>query len=181
MVKKSRKSVLIKKILFCDGAAGSQFHLFAALPFVANKGEVIWARIPNLPSGQIYKCGLSIVPWKEDIFWIGSTYEWDFEHDQPTAAFRERVDNTLQQWLKLSYKVLDHQTSLRPANLERRPFVGLHPRFTSVGILNGMGTKGCSLAPWFARELTDHLLRGQPLHPQADVGRFSKILSRFTD
>lgn len=175
------RDIRAKKILFCDGAAGSQFHLFAALPFVANKGEVIWARIPNLPSGQIYKCGLSIVPWKEDIFWIGSTYEWDFEHDQPTAAFRERVDNTLRQWLKLSYKVLDHQASLRPANLERRPFVGLHPRFTSVGILNGMGTKGCSLAPWFARELTDHLLRGQPLHPQADVGRFSKILSRFSD
>lgn len=177
----SYRDIKAKKILFCDGAAGSQFHLFAALPFVANKGEVIWARIPDLPANQIYKCGFSIVPWKDDIFWIGSTYEWDFEHDQPTDAFRNRVNNTLQEWLKVSFEILDHKASLRPANLERRPFVGLHPQFKSVGILNGMGTKGCSLAPWFAHELADHLIQGLPIHPQADISRFSKILSRFTD
>lgn len=170
-----------KKILFCDGAAGSQFHLFADLPFVANKGEVIWVRIPDLPSHQIYKYGLSLVPWKDDIFWMGSTYEWDFEHDQPTSAFRDRVSATLQHWMKLPFELMDHKASLRPANLERRPFVGLHPQFSSVGILNGMGTKGCSLAPWFSHELADHLIQGFPIHPQADISRFSKILSRFTD
>lgn len=173
------RDIKANKILFCDGAAGSQFQMFAALPFVANKGEVIWARIPGLPSGQIYKCGLTIVPWNEDIFWIGSTYEWDFEDDQPTEAFRDRVNNTLKAWLKLPFELLDHKASLRPANMERRPFVGLHPQYSSVGILNGMGTKGCSLAPWFARELANHLIHGLPIHPQADISRFSKILSRF--
>lgn len=175
------RGITAQKILFCDGAAGSQFHLFSALPFVANKGEVIWARIPELPSTHIYKAGMSLVPWKEDIFWVGSTYEWDFEHDQPTSAFRERVNGFLQQWLKVPFEIIEHKASLRPANLERRPFVGLHPQYPSVGILNGMGTKGCSLAPWFARELTDQLLHGHSLHPQADISRFKKILSRFNE
>lgn len=172
------RDITAKKILFCEGAAGSQFELFSALPFVANKGEVIWARIPELPSGHIYKAGLSLVPWKEDVFWIGSTYEWDFDHELPTQEFRNRVLLLLQQWLKLPFELLEHKASLRPANLERRPFVGLHPHFPTVGILNGMGTKGCSLAPWFARELTDHLLYGKTIHPQADINRFEKILSR---
>jgi hypothetical protein len=44
--------------------------------------------------------------------------------------------------------------------------------------MNGMGTKGCSLAPWFARELANHLLLGTPIHPQADIGRFTKILGK---
>ena len=173
------RDITAKKIIFCDGASGGRIPLFSSLPFVANKGEVIWASIPALPADHIYKMGLSLVPWEEDVFWVGSTYEWDFEHEQPTDAFRDRVTTLLQQWLKVPFTLLEHKASLRPANLERRPFVGVHPAYPAVGILNGMGTKGCSLAPWFARELADHLLFGHPIHPQADVQRFSKILSRF--
>jgi glycine/D-amino acid oxidase-like deaminating enzyme len=56
--------------------------------------------------------------------------------------------------------------------LERRPFVGLHPQNPRLGILNGMGTKGCSLAPYFARQLVRHLLYKEPIHPEASVSRF---------
>lgn len=175
------RDITAEKIIFCDGASGGRIPLFSGLPFVANKGEVIWASIPALPADHIYKIGLSLVPWEADVFWVGSTYEWDFEHEQPTDAFRDRVTTLLQQWLKVPFTLLEHKASLRPANLERRPFVGVHPAYPAVGILNGMGTKGCSLAPWFARELADHLLFGHPIHPQADVQRFAKILSRFNN
>jgi hypothetical protein len=50
--------------------------------------------------------------------------------------------------------------------------------FETVGILNGMGTKGCSLAPFFARQLTDHLVYGIPIARDADVARFKKILAK---
>jgi glycine/D-amino acid oxidase-like deaminating enzyme len=175
------RDISAQKIIFCDGALGGRIPLFSGLPFVANKGEVIWVKIPALPPDHIYKMGLSIVPWEDDVFWVGSTYEWDFEHEQPTDAFRERVTSLLQQWLKVPFTLLEHKASLRPANLERRPFVGIHPVYPAVGILNGMGTKGCSLAPWFARELANHLLLGHPIHPQADVHRFAKILSRLNN
>jgi hypothetical protein len=39
-----------------------------------------------------------------------------------------------------------------------------------------MGTKGCSLAPYFARQLCDHLCSGLPILPEADVKRFRRIL-----
>ncbi len=58
------------------------------------------------------------------------------------------------------------------------PFVGLHPHQKNIGMLNGMGTKGCSLAPFFASQLTNHLLHGKEILPEADVKRFSKILAR---
>jgi glycine/D-amino acid oxidase-like deaminating enzyme len=73
---------------------------------------------------------------------------------------------------------MEHKASIRPATLERRPFVGLHPHQENAGILNGMGTKGCSLAPFFASQLVDHLLRKKGIMPEADIKRFSKILSR---
>ena len=79
---------------------------------------------------------------------------------------------------QMPFTIVDQLASVRPATLERRPFVGLHPKYPRVGILNGMGTKGCSLAPFFARQLVQHVMNGSPITVEADVRRFSKILSR---
>ena len=81
--------------------------------------------------------------------------------------------------LKVPFTILDHLAALRPAvAVERRPFVGLHPTNDKIGILNGMGTKGCSLAPFFAKQLVDHLLYNEPIMADADLQRFKKVLSR---
>lgn len=172
------KNLSAKKIIFCDGVDGVANPFFRNLPYSPNKGEAIIARIPDLPTDYIYKQGLSIVPWKDDLFWIGSTYEWNFTDALPTAAFREKVKSFLALFLKIPFEIVDHIASVRPANMERRPFVGLHPIQSNIGILNGMGTKGCSLAPFFAKEFADFLTEEKPIAPEVDVRRFEKILAR---
>lgn len=172
------KNITAKKVICCDGIAGTDSPYFRNLPYAPNKGEAVIANIPGLPRKNIYKQGITIVPWKDDLFWIGSSYEWDFADELPTAAFKEKVSRQLQYWLKIPFEIVDHIASVRPANMERRPFVGVHPRFTSVGILNGMGAKGCSLAPFFAKQLADFLLEGKTIYPDADVKRFERILER---
>lgn len=167
-----------EKIIFCDGTDGFENPYFQLLPYAGNKGEVIIASIPDLPRNHIYKQGINLVPWKEDLWWIGSNYEWDYHDFNPSKAFREKVEQQLKHWLKLPYTILDHQASVRPANMERRPFVGLHPLHPAIGVFNGMGTKGCSLAPYFGHQFTEYLLYQTPLDPLADVQRFKKILSR---
>ena len=120
-----------------------------------------------------------IVPMAaKDMFWIGASYIWDFDNAEPTAEFREKTEQVLKDWLKIPFRIVEHRSGLRPATLERRPFVGFHPRQPAIGILNGMGTKGYSLAPFFARQLTDHICHGAPITPEADVSRFRKILAR---
>ena len=167
-----------EKIIFCDGTDGFENPYFHLLPYARNKGEVIFASIPDLPRNHIYKQGLNLVPWQDNLWWIGATYEWNFKDLAPTQAFREKVDQQLKHWLKLPYTIEDQQASERPANMERRPFVGLHPAQTAIGVFNGMGTKGCSLSPYFAHQFTQYLLHQTPIHPLADVQRFKKILSR---
>jgi len=54
----------------------------------------------------------------------------------------------------------------------------LHPHQKNIRILNGMGTKGCSLAPFFANQLVDQLLRKGEITPEADIKRFQKILAK---
>nr|MCU0321207.1 FAD-dependent oxidoreductase [Chitinophagaceae bacterium] len=165
-------------IIFCDGVDGFNNPFFKNLPYSRMKGEALIVSIPNLPRKNIYKQGFNIVPWKEDLWWVGSSYEWQFENLEPTEAFRKKMETQLNNFLKIPYTVINHIAAERPANMERRPFVGLHPVHKHIGILNGMGTKGCSLAPYFAYELTEYLVNQKPINPLANVQRFSKILSR---
>jgi glycine/D-amino acid oxidase-like deaminating enzyme len=171
------QNITAQKIIFCEGVSGFDNPYFHLLPYARNKGQALIARIPGLPRTNIYKQGITIVPWQDDLFWIGSTYEWDFTDLEPSPDFRKKTEAQLSHWLKLPFEIVDHLASERPANMERRPFVGLHPVSATVGVFNGMGTKGCSLAPYFSKEFANYLVHNSTLTPQVDVRRFSKILS----
>ena len=67
---------------------------------------------------------------------------------------------------------------MRPAAVERRPFVGVHSLYNQIAILNGMGSKGCSLAPWFAKELASNLINKKTINVLADVNRYANVLKR---
>ncbi|MEP7277287.1 MAG: FAD-dependent oxidoreductase [Bacteroidota bacterium] len=166
------------RAVFCEGAAGFSNPFFPNLPYGLNKGEMMLVAIPGLPATHIIKKGYSLVPWTENIFWLGSTYLWTFQDEHPTSGFYQSAENWLKQTLKIPFSILEHRASVRPATLERKPFVGLHPVNNRLGILNGMGTKGCSLAPFFAQQLVNHLLQQAPILKEANVQRFKGILSR---
>lgn len=167
------------RIIFCDGIGGFENPFFKLLPFAPNKGEALIVAIPGLPDHNIYKKGLLLAPLATPgLFWCGSGYEWSFTDGNPTQKFRDLTERILKEWLKIPFTTVDHKSGIRPATLERRPFIGFHPIYKNIGILNGMGTKGCSLAPYFAKQLTDNLVYHTPIPPEADIARFHKILAR---
>ncbi|MDQ3278158.1 MAG: FAD-binding oxidoreductase [Bacteroidota bacterium] len=172
-------SVTAKKIVFCDGITSSKSPWFSLLPFSGSKGEALIVECKGLNREHIFKRGMLLVPLAEEsLFWLGSSYQWEFENEEPTEQFYKAATDLLQHWLKKPYSIIDHKASVRPSTLERRPFVGFHPQFPAIGILNGMGTKGVSLAPFFAHQLVQHLVYDFPIAPEADVHRFQRILSK---
>jgi glycine/D-amino acid oxidase-like deaminating enzyme len=173
------KGVTARKVISCDGAAGAANPYFDKLPWSQDKGEAIIAAIPGLPRHHIFKQGtISIVPWQDNLFWIGATHNWKFTDLHPSHIFRKQVEEQLDYLLKIPYTIVDHIVAQRPANFDRRPFIGLHPLHPAIGICNGMGGKGCSMAPYFAQQLAQHLTNGVPILPEADVNRFAGILKR---
>ncbi len=172
------KNINAGKIIFCDGISSSLNPFFKNLPFALNKGEVILIESPGIPATNIFKKGMMLTSLESNVYWIGSNYLWKFPDDQPTEQFRKQTELLLKTWLKVPFKIVDHKASVRPANIERRPFVGFHPTYKNVCIFNGLGTKGCSLAPYFAKQLTDHLIFKKEIIPEADIKRFTKILTR---
>lgn len=172
------KDITATSIIFCDGTSSVNNPYFSLLPFAPNKGEVLWIECKGLPATNIFKSGINLVPWKENIFWVGSSYEWEFQDQLPSESFREKTISHLDRWLKIPFDVIDHKASIRPATLERRPFIGFHPTHKNLGIFNGMGTKGCSLAPFFAARFVDYILNGVPLLPDINIFRFKNILTK---
>lgn len=166
------------KIVFADGIAAHAAGFFQLLPFALNKGEALILQIDGLPNNHIYKKGNSLTPWRGGYFWAGSTYNNHYTDDQPSDAFRQQMEAWLQSVLKHPFTVLDHVAAIRPATVERRPFAGWHPQHPQVGILNGTGTKGVTLAPYFAQQMAANIAQQTPLLPAVDVARFARVLSR---
>ncbi len=165
------------RVVFCNGTATFDYPFWKNIPYTSNKGEALLVSIPGLSANQLYKFGhLTLVPWQEGTWWVGSSFERDFKDVFPSESFRRSTENWLGMHLKLPFQVLDRLAGIRPSSIERRPFVGWHPAQENVGILNGMGTKGCSLAPWFAAQLSNNIVNGRPIDPLADVRRFSRIM-----
>jgi glycine/D-amino acid oxidase-like deaminating enzyme len=175
------KNIQAQTIIFCDGINSMQNPYFKALPFAPNKGEALIIKVPGLPNKNIYKNNISVVPWEADLFWVGSSYQWSFSDTLPTESFRVKMVESLNQFMQLPYEIVDHITGIRPANTQRRPFVGVHPLYPQLAICNGMGTKGCSLSPYFTHQLIAHLEYHAPIEPEANLARFTSILKEVKE
>ena len=165
-------------MLFCEGyAAALSNPFFAGLPFVPAKGEVLLTEIIGLELGNaLLKSGIFVLPTNtENIFWVGSNYEHNFSDSLPNEATRRYLLEQLEGIINLPYKVLDHWASIRPASRDRRPFVGLHPHYSCLGVFNGMGTKGVSLSPFFAHQFVAHLTHGVDLFREVSVKRINTL------
>jgi len=169
-------NIIAEKIIFCDGIHSGDNIYFKNLPFAFNKGEALIIEAEGLTADKVFKKAVNLVPLKDNLFWVGSSYEWNFNHKDPTEQFKIKTLQQLKSWLNVPFKLIDHLASVRPATIERRPFAGVHPHYPNVAILNGMGTKGCSLAPYFAEQLVNQLLNNIPVIPEANISRFSRIL-----
>ncbi|MBM3413494.1 MAG: FAD-binding oxidoreductase [Bacteroidetes bacterium] len=165
--------ITCKRIIFCDGASIQERNTWAKIPLAPTKGEALVLKIEGLPSSFIYKNKLTLLPLAEtDYWWVGSSYEWAFEHAGPTPLYREHTVKALKKWLAIPFEVIEQRAAIRMGTMERRPLVGFDSPEKKWGLLNGMGTKGCSLAPYFAFQLVENMIRGSVIDPEANWTRF---------
>ena len=166
------KEIIAKKVIFCEGFAAFKNPWFAHLPYESAKGEALILRIPNLKTPDIIKKHFFIVPLENDLFWFGSNYEWDDLSNEPTEIGRNYLEKELKEILKVDYEVVHHLAAVRPVLKDRRPAIGLHPNNDNIAFFNGLGTKGTSIAPYWANEMMQFLTNGEDIPKEVDVRRF---------
>ena len=166
------KNYKANRIVFCEGANAVQNPYFKFLPFQLAKGECLYLDIDNFYTDRVLNTEVILIPLGQKRYYLGATHEWHFDDDQPTEKGKNELLGNLAANLKVPFTITGHKGAIRPTVKDRRPFIGFHPEFNNVGIFNGMGTKGISLAPYFASHFAEHLLSGSPLMKEVDIKRF---------
>ncbi len=161
--------------IFCEGFNGKFNPHFNYLPFNPVKGEILDIEIQNLDLHEIINQGVFIIPLEKDKFRLGATYKWDVLDFVSTQEGKDILLEKYQKLMKPRMRILSQQAGVRPATTDRRPFLGMHPEIENIGIFNGLGSKGVSLAPFFANQFVDFLVKGKELYSEVNINRFASL------
>ena len=159
-------------LIFCDGYKSSLHPLFQNLPFQPAKGESFIVSTKQTLPIKILRDKIFLAPMNENEFWTGGGYQWNGLTELPTATFATEWTAKLDDLLKVPYTIIEHRAGIRPSVKGRRPLIGQHKKYKRVYLFNGMGTKGTSLAPYWAERFMDLLLHKQEISPEVDLNRF---------
>ena len=165
------EDISARHLICCEGVAAVENPLFGWLPFSPVKGEVLEVEA-DMELTTIVNRGVFIIHREGNRFRVGSNYN---NYDQtwtPTEAAREEITGKLNELINVPYKIVNQYAGVRPATRDRKPFIGMHPKFKNVGIFNGLGAKGVSLAPYFARHFTEHLVNQSALDKDVTIERY---------
>jgi len=168
----SWKGSNFRYVIFCEGVYGMKNPFFPNFPLAPNKGEILSVSIPEYPLTEIISKGVFLVQKKASEFVLGSTYRWSFEHEEPEERGAEELLLKLHKWFKAPVKQLKLVAGIRPATRDRRPLLGFLDNNPAVLIFNGLGTKGVSLAPFWANHLCQFILHQKDLDSEVDIRRF---------
>jgi glycine oxidase len=168
------KGVRYKKIIFCDGTSATANTFFDWLPFRPVKGELLEVNL-DARYPVILNRGVFVVEIGDGVYRIGSTYN---NHDlswEPTSEGKEYLLEKLKKLVDSEPVVQKHYAGVRPATADRHPIIGIHPTIETIGIFNGLGTKGVSLSPWFGKHFAGFLCGENELDSDVNISRYFSL------
>jgi len=158
--------------IYATGAVGKAF----STGIIPNKGEALIVKIPGWKLPGIIKEKVYFIPLKENnMYWVGSYYQpWPEDANRSTEG-KKLLLEAISEVYPGEVELIDHLTGVRPTVDDRRPLVGAYPDHPGKYLFNGMGTKGTSLAPYWAEQLVSHLVDGTPLPSIVNPSRYSAV------
>lgn len=165
------------KVILCQGFNARDNDWFSWLPFTPVKGQILEVDIPAA-GDQIVNQGIFILPISGSRCRVGATYSWDPLDWETTEAAAQELEGKLKPLLKVPYTITGQLAGIRPSSHDRRPMVGIHPEHPRVGIFNGLGTKGVTLAPFFANQFTEYLEMDKELNETVNIKRYFSLYFR---
>ena len=164
-------SIKARNVIFAEGTYAEKNPLFNWLPFKPVKGDVLTIESRDLNLDKIRKKNIFILPIGENKYKIGATYHWSDKTWEPSEKAKLELIEKFEKISDCTYTVIDHESGIRPATHDRRPFVGSHPTHKNIHIFNGLGSKGVFLGPLLASEFCDFLENIGEIHPEVSIER----------
>ncbi|MEJ1241236.1 FAD-binding oxidoreductase [Chryseolinea sp. T2] len=158
-------------VIICTGVHSTSW--FKWLPIRPLKGETLQIQSAVEPQWIVNR-GAYLVPqmgsWR-----AGATYSYTDNNPGTTEESLHELTAAIKELIHLPFTVESQQWGFRPTTPDRRPLVGRHPGYHRMWTLNGLGTKGVSLAPFFSGELISAIENGTPLNKLVDIERYKSL------
>lgn len=161
-----------QNVIFCNGM--HQNPWFDWLPVKPLKGETILVDV-ELDPGMVVNRGVYVVPAPDGKWRVGATYNHMDNTTAVTQSSRLELEEKFAELITRPYTVKGQECGFRPTTPDRRPLLGRHPEIKRAWIFNGMGTKGVSLAPYFAELLIRSMENGEALNKDVDIERYKSL------
>lgn len=167
-----------QQVIFCEGCGLKHNPWFRYLPVQATKGETLLLQASQLDlPPALYHHHKWLLAYPNETLRLGSSYDEIDLSPLPTAqAYRSLLDafHKMTQ-ANIDYQVIEQRAGHRPTTPDSRPILGEHPAHSGLFVLNGLGSKGASLAPCMVEQLIQLIWVQKPLQPEIDLQRWPSI------
>ncbi|QAA81798.1 FAD-binding oxidoreductase [Aequorivita sp. H23M31] len=160
-----------KKIVFCDGVGAMHNPFFPENGIIPNKGEYLIVNAPDLKLEVLLKGPMYIIPIGNSLYKVGGTFGRDDFSEKPTAKARQEILTKLKSMINCSFEVVDQTVGIRPTTRDRKPLIGSLPDNPRIGFLNGLGSRGFTMAPLLSQILFNNISSGIPIPKDMDINR----------
>ena len=160
------------KLILCNGIGVNKWKGLEGLDLIPNHGQVLDLKIENLELDAIVNFGQFLLPFGNNKFRLGATYNWNEVPDEPSEEAKELLLNELNLRLNKSILVESQKTGFRPTTRDRRPIIGFAKGNNLLGVFGGLGSKGVLLAPYFAKLFSSVLTEGVSIPKEVNAARF---------
>ncbi|MCK9481747.1 MAG: FAD-binding oxidoreductase [Bacteroidia bacterium] len=141
------------KVFLCRGEFERTQPEFPHLPYNPVKGQVFEIETAFELEPTIYHKQVFMLPTGKHSARVGSTYTWDRMDYEPTQKETDFLKERLDDFLQGKYAIKEIKAGVRPAFHYGRPMFAEHEQIKGMYVLNGMGSKGVTLAPYYAEQL----------------------------
>lgn len=169
------EKIMAENVIQAGGHLPEAEYGFEYLPTIPVKGEVLTVRLPELQLRDAVTGGVLFIPQGEDVYTIASTYDREDTTYKTTQKARDELLEKLKARTDIEPHIISQIAGRRPTVRDRRPLLGEHPEIKNLFILNGLGSKGVLLAPYFAQMLVHSIFDNLPADPEVSIQRFSKL------
>lgn len=166
------KGQLFDAAVFCNGYRAAKHTAWQTIKFSPVRGELLHLKPATNWSGFAVSKGIYCLT-DGDMLKVGATYNWREPTPETSDQGLKELLTDAKSVLKTPFEVVGHYAGVRPAIADRRPVAGKMPECSGpLFLLNGLGSKGCSLAPFLAEKLLKLIFEDAPMPVEVDPSRF---------
>jgi glycine oxidase len=158
-----------EKVVWCLGAHEAYADPgtpFSAIPLSPLKGDIITIQTPAQLRPDIFHEHVFMMPLDSHTARVGSTYDKDHVFEGPDPLAAQKLMDSLRSFFLPPFTLIQHEWGVRPTVSGRKPLMGEHPDYPGCYVLNGMGSKGVTLAPYFAHLLFQIMTSSEVAYPK---------------